>query len=67
MPTLTIQTNAEQAARVAEAYGVLLGLGRDATGPEIKRAVIDYMKSVVISYENRKAIQQLTDSPFEPT
>ena len=67
MATLTITTSAEQAARVAEAFGVILNLGRDATGPEIKQAVVNYIKSVVISYENRKAIALLADSPFDPT
>lgn len=67
MPTLSITTTTEQAVRVAEAYGARLNLGRDATGPEIKQAVIDHIKSVVLSHENRKKIAALTDEAFDPT
>lgn len=67
MATLTITTTAPQAARVAEAFGKMLNLGRDATNNEVKEAVIAYVRGVVLSYENRKAIALLTDAAFDPT
>jgi len=55
MPSLTITTTAEQASRLASAYGAKLGLGRDATQAEVKAALIAEMKSVVRSYEAERA------------
>ena len=47
MPTLTITTDATQAARVAHAVGQHLNLGRDATAQEIKDFVIRILRNVV--------------------
>lgn len=66
MPTLTITTTGPQAARIAAAYGAVLGLGRNATEPEVKAEVIRHLRAVVISQEQQTAIRQLTDTPFDP-
>lgn len=55
MATLTINTTPQQDARIIEAFGHHLELGRNATGPEVKQAVIDHIKSVVYSYETAQA------------
>lgn len=52
MGTLTINTTAPQDARIVEAFGARLDLGRDATGAEIKAEVIDLMRKIVKNYEN---------------
>jgi hypothetical protein len=67
MPTLTITTTAPQASRVASAFGKRLNLGRDATNAEVKDEIIKFVRSVVIGEENREAITQLADTPFDPT
>lgn len=54
MATLTINTTAQQGARIAEAFGSHLGLNRNATGAEVKQAVIRYVVDVVHSYETEK-------------
>ena len=69
MPTLTINTTAAQAQRVSVAYGRLLNLRtpdksaqRDATGAEIKAAIIGEIKSVVLNYERDIAMQAASDA-----
>ncbi len=63
MATLTITTNGQQAQRIAKAFGRLKNLRepnktpRDATTAEIKADVIEYIRSVVINYEQDVAMQ----------
>lgn len=57
MATLTINTTSAQDARIVEAFGAHLGLGRNATGAEVKAAIIEHVKAVVYSHETAKAAQ----------
>ncbi len=56
MATITITTQASHDARIAEAYGNFLGLGRNATVAEIKAELVAHAKSVVKNYERNTAI-----------
>ncbi len=68
MPTLSITTNASQAQRIATAFGRLKNrretdrTPRDATGAEVKAEVIDFIKQVVISYEQDVAMQAASNA-----
>lgn len=55
MATLTINTTAQQDARIVEAFGAHLNLGRNANAAEVKAAVIEFVRGVVYSYETAKA------------
>lgn len=55
MASISISTPANQDARIMAAFGAYLGLGRPATGPEVKQAVIDFIKGAVRNYERRTA------------
>ena len=64
MPKLTINTTAAQAERVSIAYGRLLNLRtadksaeRNANAAEIKAAIIDQIRHIVIGYEQDIAMQ----------
>jgi hypothetical protein len=48
-------------------FGSILNLGRDATGAEIKAAVIEWIRGQVQDYERRKNVQTFIPSPFDPT
>lgn len=54
MATLTINTTAQQDARIVEAFGAHLNLGRNATAAEVKASVIEHVRSVVYAYETAK-------------
>ena len=68
MPKLTITTSAAQAQRIATAFGRLKNrrkpdkTKRDATAAEVKADVIEFIRSVVINYEQDLAIQAATDA-----
>ena len=69
MPTLTIRTTAAQAQRVSIAYGRLLNLRtpdkaaeRNANAAEIKAAIINQIRQVVINHEQGIAIQNAIDT-----
>ncbi len=68
MPTLTINTNAAQAARIVTAFGRLKNrtepdrTPRNATAAEVKSDVIDFIRSVVISHEQDVAQQDARDA-----
>ncbi len=69
MPTLTINTTAGQAQRVSVAYGRLLNLRtpdksaeRDATAAEIKAAVINQIRGVVLEHERDVVMQAASDA-----
>lgn len=55
MATLTITTTSAQDARLVKAFGADLGLGHDASGAEIRGAILNYMKSVVHRQEVKAA------------
>lgn len=56
MATLSITTTGPEDARIFAAFGKQLGLGRDATGPEVKAAIIRYVKDTVRNTETQAAI-----------
>lgn len=66
MGTLTITTTAPQDARLVAAYGVILGLGRNATGAEIKAAIIQRIRNDVEAYE-RSIAAPFVFNPLDPT
>ena len=51
MASMTITTTAQQDARIVAAYGTKLGLGRNATGAEVKEEVIRMIKRDVREQE----------------
>lgn len=63
MGTLTINTTAEQDARILSAFGKQLatvdvdGNPRDATAAEVKAEVIGFIKTIVVKQEEDEAIQ----------
>lgn len=73
MPSMTITTTAQQAQRLATAFGRELGLRdeqgqrRDATAAEIKQATIGYLRSVVVQQERRAAEDEISIPEFDPT
>lgn len=70
--TLTINTTSAQDARIIDAFGKQLGtmdltdpenpVPRNATGPEVKAAVIQYIKQVVFAQERNAARQAADES-----
>lgn len=67
MATLTINTTAQQDARISEAFGELLGLGRNATLQEVRAAIIDYVRSTTVAYELNKAKQAVQRTTLDIT
>lgn len=69
MGTLTITTTAQQDARIVAAFGVELGLGRNATAAEVKAAVIQRgLREVVQRQEMQAQLNALTPFvPLDPT
>ena len=57
MATLTITTTAAQDARIVKAFGARLGLGRNATGLEVKANVVQFLRDVVHQMEQQAAVQ----------
>ncbi len=55
MGTLTITTTAQQDARIVAAFGRRLGLGRNATGPEVREQVVQFVRDVVLQMEQEAA------------
>ena len=67
MGTLTITTTAPQDARIVDAFGKYLNLGRDATGAEVKQTVINMLKQVVFDQERQTAVEAVVVPPIDPT
>jgi hypothetical protein len=67
MASITITTTAPQDARIAPAIGSLLGLGRNATVPEVKAYIIDGIRQSVQDYERRVAQAAIIIDPLDPT
>ena len=65
MATLTITTTADQAQRIATAFGAELNLEtidnppspRDATEAEVKAYVVRFIKDIVLNQEHRAATE----------
>lgn len=57
MGTMTINTTAPEDVRLTAAFGKRLGLGRDATGPEVKSAIIQMIRNAVQEQEVNTAVQ----------
>ena len=64
MATLTINTTPEQDARIAEAFGARLPKdpGENATGAEVRREIINFIKRVVVDYESQKAAREAREA-----
>lgn len=56
MATLEITTTPAQDARIAEAFGEKLMLFQNATLPQVRQHIIDYIINVVLEHERRKAL-----------
>lgn len=56
MGTLTITTTGPQDARIVDAFGKRLNLGRNATAGEVKQQVIMFLVNAVQEQEQRTAI-----------
>ena len=54
---MTVNTTAPEDVRLVSAFGKRLGLGRDATGPEVKAAIIQMIKDAVFEQERGGAVQ----------
>ena len=68
MPDLTITFTITQANRVAEAVGrQYLSLGRDATLPEVKTYLINFIRAGVINYEKARESGTIIIPPLDPT
>jgi hypothetical protein len=55
MASITITTNSAQDARIAEAIGSILLLGRNANAGEVKDYLTTYLRDSVLRYERDKA------------
>lgn len=69
MATLTITTTAPQDVRIVAAFGKRLGLGRDATGAEVKAAVVAWLVAAVRDQEVSDAYTAAVsgNTPIVPT
>jgi hypothetical protein len=68
MATVTITTDAGQDARLAPAFGALLHPGTNATTADVKAWLIEQMRAVVQSYEDKVAKAAVAaPSAFTPT
>lgn len=57
MPTINITISTAQSTRIASALGEVRRLGRPATRAEIKQALIDHLKQVVVGVEHRAQVR----------
>lgn len=55
MGTITITTTVGQDARIVEALGERLQLGRNATGAEVRSYIVNHITEIVQRYEVNKA------------
>lgn len=67
MATLTITTTGAQDARIAPAFGAYLGLGRNATGQEVKARIIQFIREVVQEQERIAALAAVQPTPIDST
>jgi hypothetical protein len=62
--TLTIVIPTADEARMTEAFGSILNLGRPATAEEMTAAVITWMGGQTSDYEKRKNMAQFSPPPL---
>jgi hypothetical protein len=62
---ISFQTVVTDDPRIEEAFGSILGLGRDATEQEVTDTVMRWVGSQTQDYERRKAQAQFAPPPFE--
>ncbi len=69
MATLTITTTGAQDARIVDAFGKRLNLGRNATAAEVKQQVIQFVINAVQEQEQRTAVADALSgiTPIDPT
>lgn len=69
MPTLTITTTADQAQRIAAAFGSKLGLQGSANAEQVRQDVIQYIRNTVRSHETEQAAKAAADAvgSIDPT
>jgi len=67
MAITTITTTAAEDARIIVAFGNKLGLGRPATGAEVKSDIAKYIARVVTEDEARVAAMATPAVPISPT
>jgi len=65
--TFTINTTAPQDARIVDAFGKYLNLGRDANAGEVKAKLIDMLKQVVFDQERKTLQDAIAVSDLDPT
>lgn len=66
MATLTITTTAQQDARIAPAFGHLLGLDGNASAAQVKALIIEHIRHVVHRYEGEQHGKALVLTPLDP-
>lgn len=66
MAQITINTTPAQDARLTHCFGIYLGLGRDATGAEVKKALTDWMEVTVRKVESDEKQQQYLQGYVPP-
>jgi hypothetical protein len=66
MGTLTITTTAQQDARIAPAFGHLLGLDGNANAAQVKALIIEHIRRVVHNYERDQNSRNFTPNPLDP-
>lgn len=67
MGTMTINTTSPEDSRLQVAFGAYLSLGRNATGPEIKAAIIAWIVAVVKNQETVAQEQAISVTTIAPT
>ena len=73
MATVTINTTAPQDARIIDAFGKYLctvdesGNPRNATGGEVKAALINFLKGTVLDQERKTAQQAINLEDLDPS
>lgn len=69
MATITITTSAAQDARIVDAFGKRLNLGRNATAAEVKQQIVQFLINAVQEQEQKTAMQSALAgvTPITPT
>lgn len=55
MATLTINTTGAEDTRISAAFGNDIGTGVNATAPQVKAAVIAFIRTKTLSFEQQQA------------
>ncbi len=67
MATMTINTTAQDDAKLVVAFGAKLGLGGNATAAQIKADIVNYIRAVVSDQERIAASLTANQTPVSPT